>query len=64
MGTIKKRKMDYENRGDMTQEPVETDDLKLVSPLHCLMRSFSLVLSLIPHITILDQTLVNGQNHT
>ena len=47
---IKKRKNDYETRGGLTQEPIVEDDLKMVSPLHCLMRCFDFVLKLIYHL--------------
>ena len=44
---IKKRKNDYEIRGGLMQEPLVGEDLTMLSPLHCLMRSFSFVLKLI-----------------
>ena len=44
---IKKQKGDYSTRGGLTQEPLILEDLNMVSPLHCKMRVFSFVLTLI-----------------
>ena len=47
---IKKRKSDYSVRGGLTQEPIIEEDLNMVSPLHCLLCIFRLVLLLIYHL--------------
>ena len=49
-GIVKRARGDYGDRKGLTQEPLVDENLNHVSPLHCLMRTFSFVLNLLYHL--------------
>ena len=50
--SIKIRKKHHEIRGGLTQEPITADDLRIICPLHALIRGELIVQKLIYHLRL------------